>query len=199
VPDDDVAELLKTLFEQNEQYHNFKERVVWLAGTIYLTFSALLIAWYVNSDNISLRCSSQKHFVTAFLTLIFALTVTFILRQTREKVRSTMITDQHLKRIGSLRHRRCYADLRSAYDQKCGFLDFIERGWSGLLILGVVCGFYAAQLIVLYEFPKLRLWLPIGIALIVVCIPLPLLVGNRKWIGKQIKKFWRNLKKWFDP
>jgi hypothetical protein len=195
VPDDDVARLLQTLYDRNFEYHHVKERVVWFAGTIYLTFSALLIAWYVNSDNISLRCSSQKHFAAAFLSLIFVFTAAFIIRQTREKVHATVITEQYLELIGSFSYRRHHAELKGAYEYKFGFWDFIGRGWSGLLILGVVCSFFAAQLVVLYGFPKTRLWLPIAIVLVVLCIPFPIIVAN--W--KKIKRCLRNLVKRLDP
>ena len=47
MPDDDITEPLKTLYEKNYEYHHVKERVVWLAGTIYLTFSIVLISWYL--------------------------------------------------------------------------------------------------------------------------------------------------------
>ncbi len=38
-----VEDMLMTLRERNEQYHDIKERVVWLAGTVYFGFSLLVV------------------------------------------------------------------------------------------------------------------------------------------------------------
>ena len=107
-----------------------------------------------------------------------------------------MITEQQLETISSLGYLRRHADLYAPYKCKTNFWDFVSRGWSGLLILGVVCGFFAAQLVVLFGFPKMRLWLPIAIGLVVLLIPSPLVVSH--W--KKITECFRNLlKKLFDP
>ncbi len=38
-----VGDMLRTLYERNEKYHDIKERVVWLAGVLYFTFSVFVI------------------------------------------------------------------------------------------------------------------------------------------------------------
>ena len=40
-----MVELLKSLYEQNEGYHEVKERMAWQALAIYLAFSLLFISW----------------------------------------------------------------------------------------------------------------------------------------------------------
>ena len=87
---DDIVDLLKCLLERNEQYHDVKERVVWLAGVIYLTFSAALVGWYLKVG-VSIPCELKNPVLYA-LSAIYILTVAFIIRQTREKAHSTMIT-----------------------------------------------------------------------------------------------------------
>lgn len=40
-----MIELLKSLYDQNEQYHEVKERMAWQALAIYLGFSLLFMNW----------------------------------------------------------------------------------------------------------------------------------------------------------
>jgi hypothetical protein len=160
---DEIVELLKALYERNVDYHNVKERVVWLAGVVYLTFSAALMAWYFqNRDTITFSCL-EKYFTAAFLSVVFLLTATFILRQTWHKVRSTVKTEQFFKLIRKLPNRRTHVALMNAneynFDKKREpVCDFVCMGWSGHLILGVVYSFFLAQLIALYGFPKGWVW-----------------------------------------
>jgi predicted Co/Zn/Cd cation transporter (cation efflux family) len=116
---DDITELLKSLYERNEAYHDVKERVVWLAGTIYLTFSALLIAWYLRlpSKNVLSRFLTsfvKPWHIIASLSAIFVLTGAFIIRQTVEKARSAVITEQYMKVVADVSNKS-YKDLKRAH------------------------------------------------------------------------------------
>jgi hypothetical protein len=87
---DEIEDLLKTLYESNDHYQNVKERVVWLAGVVYLTFSVALLAWYLGPENRNVLFSIQgleKWHVAVFLFVIFVLVAAFIFRQTWHKVR----------------------------------------------------------------------------------------------------------------
>ena len=123
---DEVVDLLKSLFERNERYHEVKERVVWLAGVIYLTFSAALIGWYLKSG-VSIPCDLKKP-VLFGLSAIFVLTVAFIVRQTREKVHSAVITGQHFRIMRELPHRRTHTELMNANTYNHGILFLVHRG-----------------------------------------------------------------------
>lgn len=145
---DEIEDLLKTLYESNEHYHNAKERVVWLAGVVYLTFSVALIA-FLNQGGSSIPAGLEKY-AAVFLLVIFVLTTAFVWRQTWEKVRSVVKTGQLNKLILELQSRRTYADLMDAYrypkEQKKIIPHFVCLGWSGHLIFGVVYSFFLAQM-----------------------------------------------------
>lgn len=178
--EDEIVDLLKALFVRNEQYHDVKERVVWLAGVIYLTFSAALVGWYLRSD-VCIPYEYRKPILYA-LSAIFVLTVTFIIRQTREKVHSTVITWQHFKLMRELPHRRTHTELMNAntYSNRMweALWDFISLGWSGNIILGVVSIFFPVQLTVICKVSVPRfLWILIPI----IAIFIPLLVS---WVRK---------------
>jgi hypothetical protein len=209
---DEIVDLLKALFVRNEQYHDVKERVVWLAGVIYLTFSAALIGWYLKSD-VCIPCQLKKPVLFA-LSAIFVLTVAFIIRQIREKVHSTVITWQHFTLMKKLPNHRNHIDLMIANTYNHGmceaFWDFVQLGWSGHLILGVVSIFFLAQLTVICEVSiSWLLWA--GIPIVTILFPLIVSWCRR---GKQycktkerlraknfceVKKKLRNLTNWLDP
>ena len=84
---DEKEDLLRTLYELNEHYHDVKERVVWLAGVIYLTFSVALIAWYLENKEVLSEHQLPTRQIAIFLTIVFVLTAIFIFRQTGHKPR----------------------------------------------------------------------------------------------------------------
>ena len=110
---DDIADLLRTLYETNTAYHHIKERVVWLAGTLYLTFSTLLIAWYLQHQSKIPDCVERGHKI-GVLVVIFVLTVFFIIRQNREKVHSSVLSDQHAALMRKLPSHRTHSGLKIA-------------------------------------------------------------------------------------
>ncbi len=150
-----VEEMLRTLYEQNEQYHNTKERVVWLSGVIYFIFSSAVLAWIPNSENTVVQ--GQKPIITIFLILIFVLASVFILRQTGEK---TISSTRNTKFLALIEHfddsnYRNYKALKDTASFKARFgqrfYDFVTQGWSGHLVFGAAYTFFLAQLILLYE------------------------------------------------
>ena len=178
---DEIEDLLKTLYELNEHYHDVKERVVWLAGVIYLTFSVATMAWYFqNRDTIPILKGLEEWHAVVFLSAIFILTAVFICRQTWEKVRSEVKTEQFNDLIEELPRCRTHTDLINAnrYNfnkKRKPVRDFVCIGWSGHLILGVVYSFFVAQMVALYSFPKcwgLRILLVLPILAVLSAPPL---------------------------
>jgi hypothetical protein len=50
-----MIELLKSLYEQNEVYHEVKERMAWQALAIYLAFSLFFMNWlHANSSSVTI-------------------------------------------------------------------------------------------------------------------------------------------------
>ncbi len=188
-----VEEMLRTLYERNDQYQNIKERVVWLAGVVYLAFSAALMAWYLDPENRNVLCSIpglEKWHGVVFLSTIFVLVAVFIYRQTRHRVKAAAKTEQFDELIGNLHSRRTYADLMNANtynsnETRKPVCDFVGMGWSGHLIFGVVYSFFLAQLMTLYGFPKCWVWWILLVLPIVSVLILPPLVS---WRCKPKKK-----------
>ncbi len=185
---DEIEDLLKTLYELNERYHNVKERVVWLAGVIYLTFSVVTMAWYFqNRGTVSIPEGLEEWHAIVFLSVIFVLTVAFICRQTWEKVKSVVRTGQFNNLIKKLPNRRTHADLMAAncynYEIQKRIWDFISIGWSGHLILGVVYSFFIAQMVALRGICVLELWewrILLAIPILLVLFLPPLVSWRRK-------------------
>ena len=182
---DEIEDLLKTLYELNERYHDVKERVVWLAGVVYLTFSVALIAWYLDPENRNVLWSMPglgKWHVAVFLSVIFVLVAAFIFRQTKHKVVSAAKTGQFNDLISELYSHRTYADLMNAntYNfnkKRKPVCDFVCMGWSGHLIFGIVYSFFLAQMIALCGFPKCWAWWILLVIPILLALFLPLLVS----------------------
>ena len=152
-----VEDMLMTLRERNEQYHDIKERVVWLAGTVYFGFSLLVLkALLVPEQKDTIE--SLKPFATNFLVLIFALTFIFIVRQIWERCKTVVKSGKFntlIRHLGNSRYRsyRKMMDLTRYSETK--FLkkvcQFFCMGWSGVLVLLVVVVLFVAQLFLLYR------------------------------------------------
>ncbi len=148
-----VEEMLRILYEQNEQYHNTKESVVWLAGVIYFIFSSAVLVWILNPENTVVN--GQGSTITIFLILIFVLASVFILRQTGEK---TISSARNTKFLALIEHfddinYRNYKALKDTASFKARFgqrfYNFLTQGWSGHLVFGAAYTLFLAQLILL--------------------------------------------------
>jgi hypothetical protein len=149
-----VEDMLKTLYERNEHYHDVKERVVWLAGLFYLTFSAALITWFLEHKELIVENQLPLRQIAIFLVIVFLITATFIFRQTSHKVTSAVKTGQFNQLIRNLDDsgRRNYRALMNANDYTFNFCNFMNMGWSGHLVFGATYIFFLAQMVVLYGF-----------------------------------------------
>ncbi len=89
-----------------------------------------------------------------FLTLLFIVTIVFIIRQTKEKIRTVVITRKLRCLIGDLDKESTepYKTLIEKTDPKEAKKQarFFREGWSGVLILSTVLIFYGAQVVILY-------------------------------------------------
>jgi predicted membrane protein len=74
-----MVELLKSLYEQNEIYHEVKERMAWQAFAIYLAFSLFFMNWlYANIRSLTIYPKWQL-FLAIFGAVVPA--IGFIQRQ----------------------------------------------------------------------------------------------------------------------
>ncbi len=143
-----VEEMLGTLYERNEQYRDTKERVVWLAGVIYFTFSLFVLRWIPEYKKVWAQNEWLIMVTTTFLTLLFFITFRFIRRQTWEKCKSVKRTDNFhdlIKKLDDANYRTHEALINQTKYRK-GQANFFRDGWSGVLILAGVLIFYAAQI-----------------------------------------------------
>ena len=150
-----VEEMLRILYEQNEQYHNTKESVVWLAGVIYFIFSSAVLVWILDPENTVVN--GQESTITIFLILIFVLASVFILRQTGEKAISSARNTKFLALIehfddSNYRNYKALKDtasFKARFGQR--FYNFLTQGWSGHLVFGAAYTLFLAQLILLHK------------------------------------------------
>ena len=89
-----------------------------------------------------------------FLTLLFIVTFVFIIRQTKEKIGTVIITKKLRCQIGKLDKEvnEPYKTLIKKTDpgEAKEEARFFGEGWSGVLILAIVLIFYSAQVVFLY-------------------------------------------------
>ena len=149
-----VGDMLRTLYERNEQYHDIKERVVWLAGVGYFTFSVFVLRWIPHHKDIWAKRNLLPILTMVFLTLLFIVISIFIIRQTKEKAGTVIITKKLRCLIGKLDKEvnEPYKTLIKKTDPKEAKKKarFFCEGWSGVLVLATVLIFYSAQVVILY-------------------------------------------------
>lgn len=149
--DTNVKDILIAPYNLNEQYHNTKERVVWLAGVVYFTFSVFVMRWIPGNTCIWARDEWLTIATTIFLTLLFLVTSIFICGQTWHKCKATIMTDKLndlIWKLDDINFRNYETLIRETKYQK-GDANFFREGWSGVLILVAVLVFYVAQLFLL--------------------------------------------------
>ncbi len=152
--DPKMKDILIALYTQNEQYHNIKERVVWLAGIVYFTFSVFVLRWIPDHKNIWAERQLLTLVTMTFLTLLFIVTFVFIIRQTKEKAGAAVRTDNFFDLFGELDaevNEPSYRTLieRTDPQEAKEKARFFLQGWSGVLILAAVLIFYFAQVVFL--------------------------------------------------
>ncbi len=151
-----VKDILIALYTQNEQYHDSKEKAIWLAASVYLGFSVAVMVWLLDNKSIWLGGKGvQKCILIFFFTLLFIPTSVFIERQNWEKCKSVRKTDlfNHLiKMLGRRKNKElAYKDLVRLTDpgKLPYWYNLFHRGWPGAIILFVVVLFYVWQIVLL--------------------------------------------------
>jgi Zn-dependent protease with chaperone function len=77
------------MFELNDDYHNKKEQMIWLATTVYLGFVVVSAKWF--SEN-ALLWKSYWLWVVGFVIVVFLFASWFIWEQIKLKARSADLT-----------------------------------------------------------------------------------------------------------
>ncbi len=181
-----VGDMLRTLYERNEQYHDIKERVVWLAGVVYFTFSVFVLRWIPDHKDIWAKGKLLPILTMVFLTLMFIVTIVFIICQTKEKAGTVKITKKLRCLIGDLDKESTepYKTLIKQTNPEKAKKEahFFREGWSGVLILSTVLIFYGAQVVILYtgrcNIPLLLYGFVFALALSNLCLSLTCCLSN---------------------
>ena len=116
--DSSYKDILIALYQQNETYHDVKEKVIWLAGTVYYAFSFFVIKALLDIPNDRFVDKSLCWPAAIFLVAIFVLVIWFLRFHNRAKLKSVhefdnlrSIIKQHgaeyRKLIPPPRERRC--------------------------------------------------------------------------------------------
>ena len=150
-------ELLLAMYVQNEKYHDTKERVLWLAGTIYYGFSVLILRWLLDAPNdwfgdnpllVGDCVVPIQGIMAVFLSLVFVLVLWYLWFQHKAKL-GTIDT---FNRLGTL-----IRELGNDFDNLMGFPPkknkdvpfFRRKEVPGRIVIFVAALFFFAQLIVL--------------------------------------------------
>ncbi len=149
-----VEEMLRTLYVQNEQYHDTKERGVWLAGVVYFAFSLFVLPKI--PDSVKMWETVEPPLIkltTVFLTLLFGITFEFISRQTYHRNLAAVASTNFRELIKKLdKEQLSYNRLESQTNFKKARegMNFFRQGWPGVLVLAGCLVFYATQMLLLY-------------------------------------------------
>jgi len=184
-----MENMLRTLYELNEKYHDTKEHVVWLATTIYLALSLLVI----RHSNVLLSLTSEWGGLI-LLFFVFLSTFLFIAGQTWQKCISVVKTAKFHELIEKLDDASQVTYQTIIKETDPGRFDrrdvkFFREGWPGVLILFAISVFWVAQIVCLAKQSFLVcLWLSnivIVIGSFVVVIIASILFLRRLRIGRK--------------
>ena len=161
--DDKKIDVFLKMYERNEQYHDVKEKTIWLGGTVYATFSVVaikLIADYKHKIETIPGLATWLKWSLAAIGLSAGL---FVLFQYLHKCESAVKTEKFLDLVPRLRSAT-YTEIREAprHPPKkpgCGlwkkmtwyakrFKD-LRHGKPGFLILIAMGALFAIQMRIL--------------------------------------------------
>ena len=147
-----AKDILIALYNRNEQYHDSKDKAMWLAASVYLGFTVGLMVWLLENECL---WKGRKVFFTIFLSIVFLLVGAFIFFQNLEKCRSVRkaeLFDCLIKELGKRKRKELtYKDLvRLAGKPSLPRGSFCKRGLFGLIILIILVLFFFAQIYLLY-------------------------------------------------
>ena len=142
-----MEQIISTLYHENEQYHNVKDKMVWLVVTGYLAFWAGYMKWILTYQFPTTAWNKYKVYLAGFLVLITIFAAYFAAFQNWRKVVSvhkTEIYDAAILRLDTgLTYKKLLADIKEI--NVCFFQGNLSRegqpgNWLivGVLVLGVV-------------------------------------------------------------
>jgi hypothetical protein len=150
-----MTQLLTSLYEQNETYHEVKERMTWQAAAIYLGFSLLFMNW-LHSNAVS-----GKLFFKLLLTAVaFVPAFGFMRKQIYLKALSAKKGEKYVdfmheypepseKQFKQLISEiKCLENLRG-YEKR---RTFRKEKWPGQWALIAIWGFLVVQVLLVFYF-----------------------------------------------
>lgn len=66
--DTQIWEAYRLFYQKNQDYHGSKERMLWLAGTVYFSFSIAIVGWILQPTNTT--DFVQKCWLTGFVSAL---------------------------------------------------------------------------------------------------------------------------------
>ena len=95
----ELKEMLIRLYELNERYHDTKEKMAWLATSLYATFSVAIIRilFIEKTQNFIKNCRCNTILICAFLSVVCGCAVWFIHLQYRKKRISVAINGEFME------------------------------------------------------------------------------------------------------
>jgi hypothetical protein len=148
----DINDALLEFYRVNNDYHNTKENMVWLSASLYLGFSAALIAFQV-SNPVAIKTNQQLLVPFSVILLVFA--QVFVLMQNWYKAKSVFIYSRLmdlLRRFDQGMKRPKYWEIITANEPKIGTPGFqpvkifLRNGATGIIGLVVMLLFGVVQI-----------------------------------------------------
>lgn len=109
--DDLKKNLLIAIYSQNEQYHDAKDNVIWVLGTVYLGFALATFAWLFTNESL---WTEHRGWVVLLLVFVFLPAYFLIGWQNRLKCRSlkkAALFHDLIKKLGKPQRELTYTDL----------------------------------------------------------------------------------------
>jgi len=99
-----MKDIIIKLYELNEHYHDTKEKMAWLASSLYAAFSVAIITWLFSKEIYKihiLKLNSIINIILFFIIIVvvFICAILFICFQYKKKKISAVITDKYEKII----------------------------------------------------------------------------------------------------
>lgn len=152
--ENDVKELLKMLYETNERHHDSKERLVWLASTLYFSF---VVYTFVQAPPVFKSITPENRLVLmASFISVCGFALFFVVMQNWWKCLSVEKTGKLNKLIKEMTNQLTYHDLIEmvAHVKEKKFRKTVCHFWrdgkSGVIILFAMIVFCIFQMIYIF-------------------------------------------------
>jgi hypothetical protein len=147
----DIKDVLLEYYKINYDYQNVKERMYWLATTLYLGFGAGSIIWITANTSIVLRLQG---WILSFCIGAFAFAECFVFLQNWFKARAVFADNallNLLRRFDPGMKRPQHWEICKAMQSGPGTKGFnpvtvfFRNGWTGAVAMGVMLLFFLVQ------------------------------------------------------